>query len=154
MRPRGRDPIRRFALIAAAAALTWSPSPASAQTEPGHDTARASATPSCHNSCRGLGVKKVQAGSEHCGLIPRESKDEALDAACGLAESDRERLLDRAEEIAREKCAGQADEPACACRTEIRDWQNVYTHVLSQNCWTECGWAFLIDCESRPDDDG
>ncbi len=158
MRTRAHTPIRSLALAATIAALAPfpSPSPSEAQSPqpPRPEATRASAVPSCNNSCRGLGIDKVRAGDEHCGLVPRETKDRALDAACGLAESHRETLQRRAEEKAREKCAEQGDHAACLCRTELRAWQNVYTHVLSKNCWTECGWAFLIECERRPDDDG
>ncbi len=108
------------------------------------------AAASCDNSCRGLGIEKVKAGDEHCGLVPRERKDESLAAACGLADAHREELERRAEKKASNKCEKELASPACSCRRELRRWENVYTHVLSQRCWAECGWAYLIDCERRP----
>ena len=110
---------------------------------------------SCKNSCRGLGIEKVKAGEEHCGLVTRERKNESLAAACDLAESHREDLQRQAQEAAASECEAQLDSPACGCRREMRRWENVYTHVFSQRCWTECGWAFLIDCQRRrKTDDG
>lgn len=157
MRARGRTLVRSLVLTAATVAASPFPTPSAArgQQEPAPAAVQVSTTPDCGNSCRGLGIEKVKAGDEHCGLVPRERKDESLDAACGLAESHREELQRLAEERARGKCDDELDQPACLCRTELRAWQNVYTHVLSQNCWTECGWAFLIECEQRPAaDDG
>ena len=135
------------------AALTPFPALGAAQGPPasGPEASPSATAASCQNSCRGLGIEKVRAGDEHCGLVPRAVKDEALDAACRLAESHHESLQSRAEERARGKCAEQIDREACRCRTELRAWQNVYTHVLSKNCWTECGWAYLIECERRPE---
>ena len=146
----------RALIVTAIIAATTQPAGAVATwADSAPDETQDSAPTSCENECRGLGLKKVQAGEEHCGLVPRETKDEALDAACRLAEANRQKLEVLAEEKAREKCADEIDQPACSCRTELRPWQNVYTHVLSQNCWTECGWAFLIDCDRRPEaDDG
>jgi hypothetical protein len=151
MRGQGREAILVALLAVAAAAAASLPgradTPQDAPPEP--------PTPNCANSCRGLGIEKVKAGDEHCGLIPRERKDESLDAACSLAESHREQLQATAETRARRKCSEQLDQEACSCRTELRPWQNVYTHVFSQRCWAECGWAFLIECGRRPAaDDG
>ena len=132
-------------------AAAGGPAPADAA----RDAARGRPAASCKNSCRGLGIEKVKAGDEHCGLISRERKDEALDAACGLADSHRAELEATAEKKARQECSDELDEERCACRTELRRWQNVYTHVFSQRCWAECGSAFLIECGRRPAaDDG
>jgi hypothetical protein len=128
--------------------------PVPARGAPIPDTAQDSAAPSCSRECRGLGIEKVKAGDEHCGLISRERKDEALDAACGLAESHREKLHQLAEEKAWQRCSTVRDRPDCRCETELRSWNNVYTHVFSQRCWAECGWAFLIECDRRPEEDG
>ena len=148
MKTQGKIAIQ--SLLVAMAIATAAPGPLSAQDSPTAETTESSAAPSCDNDCRGLGIEKVKAGEEHCGLIPSERKDESLAAACGLAESHREELHKLAEERAREKCEEQLDQTACRCKTELRPWQNVYTHVLSQRCWTECGWAFLIECEQQP----
>jgi len=149
MRRRGRCPIRFVVLTLATAAVGPfpGPGPVPARGNPAPETTQDSAAPSCENSCRGLGVEKVKAGDEHCGLVPRERKDEALDVACGLAESHHEELQQGALERAEAKCEAQRDRSGCRCQTELRSWQNVYTHVLSQRCWTECGWAALIECE-------
>ena len=142
-------------MVLLVAIVAAGPVPSPAQDDPAPEATQDSVAPSCQNSCRGLGIKKVQAGDVHCGLVSREIKDEALDAACGLAEAHRESLQEQAEEKAWEKCAEESDQAACRCRTELRSWQNVYTHVFSQRCWTECGWAFLVECERRPTtDDG
>ena len=121
--------------------------PSAGRADEGPEATRASSAPSCLSSCRGLGVEKVKAGDEHCGFIPRARKDESLDAACRLAESHQEKLQQRADERAREKCADELDRSGCECRTELRRWQNVYTQVFSQRCWTECGWAAVVECE-------
>ncbi len=115
--------------------------------------AQASTAASCSGSCRGLGLEKVKAGDEHCGFISRERKETALAAACGLAESNHEALSQTAEERAWAKCDDSRDESACSCTTELRSWQNIYTHVLSQRCWAECGWAYVIECERRSESD-
>jgi hypothetical protein len=139
-----------LAVTVAATAILAGPGGAPANAQDNTEAAPQAPPPACTNSCRGLGIEKVQAGEEHCGLVPRAIKDEALDAACRLAELHREALEARAEERSRGKCSQQTDEPACECRTELREWQNVYTHVLSQNCWTECGWAAFTVCAGRP----
>ena len=155
MRMPSHFPIRPLVLTMVIAAIALLPSPVAAQETPEPDATQDPPAPSCDKSCRGLGIEKVKAGDEHCGLVPRERKDESLDAACGLAESHREELQRLAEERARGKCDDELDQAACLCRIELRSWQNVYTHVLSQKCWTECGWASLIECERRPEaDDG
>ncbi len=134
----------------AIAANALLPASAPARNNPEADASQDSATASCADSCRGLGIEKVKAGDEHCGLIPRERKDESLDAACALAESHHEELQRLAEERARGKCDDHLEQSSCLCRTELRGWNNIYTHVFTQKCWTECGWAFLIECERRP----
>ena len=151
MRELARFLPRALVLTAALAAAAYAAGHGRAAAGPAQEAPEDAAPASCANECRGLGLRKVQAGEEHCGLVPREIKDDALDAACRLAEANRQKLEALAEERAREKCAGEIDQPACTCRTELRPWQNVYTHVLSKNCWTECGWAFLIDCDRRPE---
>jgi hypothetical protein len=150
MRIPGRSSLRLVVLTTGIATLALLADSLGAVESPEPEATRDAPTPSCDKSCRGLGVEKVQAGHEHCGLIPRERKDEALDAACRLADSQRDELRQRARENAEHKCSQEREESACLCRSELRSWQNVYTHVLSQNCWTECGWAFLIDCGRRP----
>ncbi len=115
------------------------------------ETAPGTTAPRCKAECRGLGLEKVKAGDEHCGLVSREHKDAALDAACTLADSHREELQALAEERARDKCGSTADREGCRCRVEFRRWENVYTHVLSQRCWTECGWACFIECRREPE---
>ena len=142
---------RSLALAAALAAAA--PGLASAQDDPAAQTTQESVAPHCTNSCRGLGIEKVKAGEKHCGLISRERKDLSLDAACLLADSHRKELETMAEERAREKCDQQLDQTACRCQTELARWQNVYTHVFSQRCWTECGWAFLVECDRLPGTD-
>ena len=114
----------------------------------------AAAAPYCGTECRGLGIEKVKAGDEHCGLVPPRRKDEALEAACRLARKHREELQARAQEKAWEKCRKVNERKGCRCAGEIRRWQNVYTHVMSQRCWTECGWAYLIECEREPEAGG
>ena len=109
---------------------------------------------SCGTSCRGLGIEKVKAGDKHCGLVPRERKDRALDAACSLSEENREELQALARERASDKCSDSEGRKECECTAELHPWQNVYTHVLSQRCWTECGWAVLIECGARSVDEG
>ena len=106
-----------------------------------------SAAPSCRAECRGLGLDKVKAGDEHCGLVPRERKRIALDAACELADSKREELEARARERAENKCGYVLEREGCSCDGEVRRWENVYTNHLSGRCWTECGWAYVIECE-------
>jgi hypothetical protein len=108
----------------------------------------------CGTNCRGLGIEKVKAGDEHCGLVSRERKDRALDMACSLSEENREELQALATERASDKCSDEESRKECECTVEIRPWQNVYTHVLSQRCWTECGWAVLIECGVRSVDEG
>ncbi len=107
--------------------------------------------PSCREKCRGLGLDKVKAGDEHCGLIPRKRKRTALDAACSLADSNREELQARAQERAESKCDHVGERDGCRCRGELRRWENVYTNHLSGRCWTECGWAYVIECEPEPE---
>ncbi|MCP3963962.1 MAG: hypothetical protein GY719_39520 [bacterium] len=114
--------------------------------------------PSCRGECRGLGLEKVKAGDEHCGLVPRERKRIALEAACELADSKREELQALAKERAETKCGHLGEREGCRCETEFRRWENVYTNQWSKRCWTECGWAYLIECERAPEpaaeDDG
>ena len=112
--------------------------------------ARDSARPSCRAECRGLGLDKVKAGDEHCGLVPRKRKRTALDAACRLADSHRQELQARARERAGNKCGHVGERQGCRCRGELRRWENVYTNHLSGRCWTECGWAYLLECEREP----
>ncbi len=141
--------------LAMAAAISHAgPGAAAAVAGPSPETVQETPDAGCDNSCRGLGLEKVKAGDEHCGLIPRARKDESLDAACQLAAAHRDDLQERAEERVREKCAEELDRSECECRIELREWQNVYTHVFSQNCWTECGWAALVECERPAADQG
>jgi hypothetical protein len=107
----------------------------------------------CDTGCRGLGVEKVKAGDEHCGFLPRDRKEEALEAACELAGRHRESLVSRARELAAEQCGDAARQASCRCEGELRRWENTYTHLLSQRCWSECGWAYLLGC-SRATDSG
>ena len=106
---------------------------------------------SCRAKCRGLGLDKVKAGDEHCGLVPRKRKRTALDAACTLAKTKREELQARAKERAEEKCGHVGGREGCRCQGELRRWENVYTNHLSGRCWAECGWAYLIECEREPE---
>lgn len=101
----------------------------------------------CTRDARGLGTEKVKAGDEHCGFVSRVQKTKALDTACSLSEEHRGALQSFAEEKARDQCSASYDRRDIVCSGELREWQNVYTHVLSQRCWAECGWAFVIDCE-------
>ena len=153
MRNFARSLRRALVLTAAIATAAQAAGPGEAAASPAQEAPEDAAPASCQRECRGLGLRKVQAGEEHCGLVPRDIKDEALDAACRLAESSRAELEALAAEKARAKCADEIDQPACSCRTELRAWQNVYTHVLSQNCWTECGWAFLVECAPQPEEE-
>ncbi len=106
--------------------------------------------PSCREKCRGLGIDKVKAGDEHCGLVPRKRKRVALAAACSLADSNQEELKARAQERAENKCRYAGQREGCQCQGELRRWENVYTNHLSGRCWTECGWAYLIECDREP----
>ncbi len=106
--------------------------------------------PSCSAKGRGLGLDKVKAGDEHCGLVPRERKRTALDAACTLADMKPEELQARARERAESKCGDAGEREGCRCKGELRRWENVYTNHLSGRCWTECGWAYLLECERVP----
>ncbi len=106
---------------------------------------------SCRAKCRGLGLDKVKAGDEHCGLVPRERKRTALDAACSLADSKPDELQARARERAESRCGAASEREGCRCRGELRRWENVYTNHLSGRCWTECGWAYLLECEREPE---
>ncbi len=133
-------------LTAAILGLLWLLPALAAAQEP-----RAEGAPSCRLKCRGLGLDKVKAGDEHCGLVPRGHKRAALDAACVLAESKREELQARARERAEGKCGQVGERQGCRCRGEIRRWENVYTNHLSGRCWTECGWAYLIECDRQPE---
>ena len=107
--------------------------------------------PSCRAECRGLGVDKVKAGDEHCGLVPRKRKRIALDAACELADSKREELQALAREQAENRCDYVLEREGCRCDGKIRRWENVYTNHLSGRCWAECGWAYLLECEREPE---
>lgn len=138
------------ALAPAVAAMLCLGAPAPPALADGAAATQGEAGPPCSGECRGLGIEKVKAGDEHCGLVPRERKDTALDAACTLAESHREELQAYAEEQARGECAAVERREGCRCEGELRRWQNVYTHVFSQRCWTECGWAFLLQCQRDP----
>ncbi len=94
-------------------------------------------------SCRHLGVVEIKVGSEHCGYIDPEHKRAIQATACTLAESREEEL----------KMEARSDDSTCKstdCRGSLRPWQNIYTHVFSQNCWSECGWAWVLDCEHGP----
>ena len=141
MRTKGSPPRGRLCSGTAAAALltlalvTWAG-------EEGSDAVR------CHSGCRGLGVEKVKAGDEHCGFVPRERKDLALDTACRLADLHREVLESQAEESARTQCGQPMNQAGCRCVAQVRRWENTYTHLLSQRCWTECGWAYELACEA------
>ncbi len=121
-----------------------------ASTAPAQES-RAGHPPSCRAECRGLGVDKVKAGDEHCGLVPRERKRTALDAACSLADSRPEELQARARERAENKCGHVAERDGCRCEGGLRRWENVYTNHLSGRCWTECGWAYLLECQREPE---
>jgi hypothetical protein len=106
-------------------------------------------TLACSGSCRGLGIEKVKAGDVHCGLVARERKDRALDLACSLSVESRDDLQSHAKQRALSKCSrpeGDGD----LCTGSLSRWQNVYTNVLSQRCWAECGWAFLIEPGGSP----
>ncbi len=106
-------------------------------------------------ACRGLGLEKVKAGDQHCGLASRKRKAAALEAACNLAEVNREELEARAKSRAQDKCRKPADAEEYRCSEELHRWENVYTNVISVRCWAECGWAYLIDCEKvEPEDKG
>ena len=146
--------IRGAVVVAALAAAIGPVGSGQAAGEDGGERTARDAAPYCGTECRGLGIEKVKAGDEHCGLLSRERKDTALDAACALAETHRRELQKKAEERASDKCGAVRERKGCRCRGELRRWQNVYTHVLSQRCWTECGWAYLIGCERRPEGDG
>lgn len=146
--------VRSALLLAITTTLGLSAAASPLRAETQAQSEQESAPANCGNSCRGLGIEKVKAGDEHCGLVPRERKDESLAAACGLADAHREELQQQAEKKAAGKCGAELASTDCGCRGELRRWENVYTHVLSQRCWTECGWAFLVDCERRPETDG
>ena len=111
------------------------------------------AAPSCRSKCRGLGLDKVKAGDEHCGLVSRERKRTALDAACTLADSKREELQVLAQERAESRCGHIGEREGCRCEGELRRWENVYTNHLSGRCWSECGWAYLIECKRESEVD-
>ena len=117
------------------------------------DETSGSVETSCGTSCRGLGIEKVKAGDTHCGLVTRERKDRALDMACSLSEENREELQALAAERAWDKCPEEEGRKECECTAVLHPWQNVYTNVLSQRCWTECGWAVLIECGVRSGDE-
>lgn len=106
--------------------------------------------PSCRGKYRGLGIAKVKAGDEHCGLVSRRHKRAALDAACILADSKQEELQARARERAEGKCGHLLEHESCRCESELRHWENVYTNHLSGRCWSECGWAYVIECDRKP----
>ena len=127
-------------------ACLWLVPGAAAADEPG--TTR---RPSCHAKCSALGVDKVKAGDEHCGLVSRRRKRAALDAACELAGSHREELRARAREKAAEKCGHVGERQGCRCEGEMRRWENVYTNHFSQRCWAECGWAYFLECGREPE---
>ena len=109
------------------------------------EAAQREASLECSGSCRGLGIEKVKAGDEHCGLVPRERKDRALDLACSLSKENRKSLQSHAKERASSKCSNAGETDYHRCKSSLRRWQNVYTHVLSQRCWAECGWAYVIE---------
>ena len=88
------------------------------------DTGPSSTDPSCTRDCRGLGIEKVKAGEEHCGLVSPERKAEALAAACGLAESHHDELQKLAEERAVAKCAAERDSPSCRRHTKHTESRN------------------------------
>lgn len=106
----------------------------------------------CQADYRGLGVEKVKAGDEHCGWTPRERKVRALDAACALGSENAEALKALARQRAEKKSSEVRNREGCTCTIELRRWENVYTHVLSQRCWTECGWSAQVEC--RPEEGG
>ncbi len=142
---RGTCDLRLILTVAALGLLLLLPASAAGQ-EP-----QTTQAPSCRAKCRGLGLDKVKAGDEHCGLVPRERKRAALDAACTLADGQREELRARARERAEGKCGDAGKREGCRCRGEHRRWENVYTNHLSGRCWTECGWAYLLECEREPE---
>ncbi len=107
--------------------------------------------PNCHAECRGLGIDKVKAGDEHCGLVSRERKRIALDAACTLADSKREELQALAQERAENKCERVGERQGCRCEGGLRRWDYLYTNHFSGRCWTESGWAYLIECDREPE---
>ncbi len=113
--------------------------------------AQTSDAPYCSLKCRGLGLDKVKADDEHCGLVSRERKRIALEAACTLADSKKDELQARAQERAHNKCGHVSEREGCRCDGELRRWENVYTNHLSGRCWTECGWAYLIECDQEPE---
>ena len=136
---RGRSP--RQLRVAVILALAWlSPGVALAEEAKGR-------RPSCRAKCSGLGVDKVKAGDEHCGLVARKRKRAALEAACRLAEMKRQELQAEARERAENKCAHVAGREGCRCEGEVRRWENVYTNHLSQRCWAECGWFYQLECD-------
>lgn len=91
-------------------------------------------------SCRHLGVVEIKVASEHCGYLDAQRKEAAFSAACTLADQQQEALQEEARE-------GSSTCGALECQGRLRRWQNAYTHVISKNCWTECGWAWVVDCE-------
>ncbi len=97
-------------------------------------------------SCRHLGVIEIKIGSEHCGYLDPDRKLSARNAACTLADQQKEVLQ-------REAQAGVSTCHSADCPGRWRRWENTYTHVISQNCWTECGWAWVVDCDSPPTDE-
>lgn len=131
---------------ASIAVTSDSPAAASATPQPGPSATRRS---HCSSGCRGLGIEKVKVADEHCGLAGRKRKRAALGAACDLADANRQELQAAAELRARESCAHLDDGSGCTCEGGLRRWENVYTHVLSQRCWAECGWAYVVDCQPR-----
>jgi hypothetical protein len=139
--------------LAAALVLTAA-APAATEKQPDTEITQGTAPVRCKSTCRGLGIEKVTAGEEHCGLVSRERKRRALDLACSLAEEHREELVARARERAAEKCDRTDDHEGCACEGRARKWENVYTHVLSQRCWSECGWAYVIECDHEGEEGG
>jgi hypothetical protein len=142
---RGNDNPRRLLTATILGLLALMPATAAGQ-DP-----RTTQAPSCRAKCRGLGLDKVKAGDEHCGLVPRERKRAALEAACALADGQRPELQARARERAENKCGHAGEREGCRCRGEHRRWENVYTNHLSGRCWAECGWAYFLECERQPE---
>jgi hypothetical protein len=99
------------------------------------------ATEAAAETCHHLAVVEIKIGSEHCGYLDRDRKLSALKAACTLADQQQEALK---KEVQNSSSTCHSTD----CQAMWQRWENTYTHVISQNCWTECGWAWVVDCDS------